>query len=156
MSPASGSNVGQGGKVTLSATRGTIYYTTNGSTPSASSTQYTSPITINTNKTVIKAISIDGSDYSSVVTGTYYTHEMPVVTMSPTGGYVGQGGTVTLSTNVSGASIYYTTDGSEPSTSSAKYTSPVAITQNQTILKAVAEYQGERLLKRMESQDVIP
>lgn len=143
MSPASGSNVGQGGKVTLSATRGTIYYTTNGSTPSASSTQYTSPITINTNKTVIKAIAIDGSDYSSVVSGTYYTHEMPVVTMSPTGGYVGQGGTVTLSTNVSGASIYYTTDGSEPSTSSAKYTSPVAITVNNTVLKAVAEYQGD-------------
>lgn len=143
MSPASGTNVGQGGTVTLTASRGTIYYTTDGSTPTAISTKYTGPITISANKTVIKAIAIDGTETSSVATGTYYTHEMPVVTMNPTGGYVGQGGTVTLSTNVSGASIYYTTDGSEPSTSSAKYTSPVAITVNNTVLKAVAEYQGD-------------
>ena len=143
MSPASGANVGVNGKVTLTASRGTIYYTTDGSTPSASSTKYTSPITISVNKTVIKAIAIDGTETSSVATGTYYTHEMPVVTLNPTGGYVGQGGKVTLSSNVENASIYYTLDGSDPTTSSTKYTSPVAITQNQTILKAVAEYQGD-------------
>lgn len=143
MSPASGANVGVNGKVTLTASRGTIYYTTDGSTPSASSTKYTSPITISVNKTVIKAIAIDGTETSSVATGTYYTHEMPVVTLNPTGGYVGQGGKVTLSSNVEKASIYYTLDGSDPTTSSTKYTSPVAITQNQTILKAVAEYQGD-------------
>ncbi len=143
MSPASGTNVGVNGKVTLSATRGVIYYTTNGSTPSASSTRYTSPIVISTNKTVIKAIAIDGTEKSNIATGTYYTHEMPTVSLSPAGGFVGQGGTVTINSNISGADIYYTTNGTKPTTSSTKYTSPVAITQNETTLKAIAVYQGD-------------
>ncbi|MBO7368475.1 MAG: starch-binding protein, partial [Paludibacteraceae bacterium] len=143
MSPASGTNVGVDGKVTLSATRGVIYYTTNGSTPSASSTRYTSPIVISTNKTVIKAIAIDGTETSNIATGTYYTHEMPTVSLSPAGGFVGLGGTVTISSNISGADIYYTTNGTKPTTSSTKYTSPVAITQNETTLKAIAVYQGD-------------
>lgn len=143
MSPSSGSNVGQGGEVTLTATRGTIYYTTDGTTPTASSTPYTSPISITQNKTVVKAIAIDDTEISSVVSGTYYTHEMPTVTLNPEGGYVGQNGTVTISTSISGSTIYYTTDGSTPTTSSTTYTSPVVITENNTVIKAVAEYMGD-------------
>ena len=74
MSPTGG-YVGANGKVTLTASKGTIYYTTNGTTPSASSTKYTGPITITTNNTTIKAIAIDGSNKSSVVSGTFLTEK---------------------------------------------------------------------------------
>ena len=74
MNPAGG-YVGANGKVTLTATKGTIYYTTNGTTPSASSTKYTGPITITTNNTTIKAIAIDGTTKSSVVSGTFLTEK---------------------------------------------------------------------------------
>lgn len=74
MTPAGG-YVGQGGKVTLTTTKGTIYYTTDGTTPSASSTKYTAPITISVNNTTIKAIAIDGSDKSEIVSGTFLTEK---------------------------------------------------------------------------------
>ena len=74
MNPTGG-YVGANGKVTLTASKGTIYYTTNGTTPSASSTKYTGPITITTNNTTIKAIAIDGSNKSSVVSGTFLTEK---------------------------------------------------------------------------------
>ena len=47
-----------------------IYYTTNGSTPTASSTLYSAPFTVSTNTTV-KAIAIKGNLQSSVVEATY-------------------------------------------------------------------------------------
>ncbi|MBR4483364.1 MAG: starch-binding protein, partial [Paludibacteraceae bacterium] len=80
MSPTGG-YVGQGGKVTLTTTKGTIYYTTDGSTPSASSTQYSAPISITTNKTTVKAIAIDGSAKSEIVSGTFLTERPAGITV---------------------------------------------------------------------------
>ncbi len=47
-----------------------IYYTTNGSTPTTGSTQYSAPFTVNTNTTV-KAISAKDGDVSDVVEAAY-------------------------------------------------------------------------------------
>lgn len=80
MTPAGG-YVGQGGKVTLTTTKGTIYYTTDGTTPSASSTRYSSPISITVNKTTIKAIAIDGSEKSDIVSGTFLTEKPAGITV---------------------------------------------------------------------------
>jgi hypothetical protein len=51
------------------------------------------------------------------------------------------GTSVTLSTYTDGAQIYYTTDGSAPSTSSQLYTGPIAISQP-TTLRAIAAKDG--------------
>lgn len=56
-------------------------------------------------------------------------------------GLVTKGSTVTLSTTTAGATIYYTTDGSEPTTESTVYTEPITINENQTI-KALAVKEG--------------
>ncbi|WP_298470516.1 endonuclease [uncultured Psychrobacillus sp.] len=60
----------------------------------------------------------------------------PVVATPGSGTYVG-GTTVTLSTTTSGAEIYYTIDGTNPTVESTKYTSPFDIQTNTTV-KAIA------------------
>ncbi len=63
-------------------------------------------------------------------------------TADPAGGEVASGTAVALSTSTAGASIYYTTDGSEPTTDSALYGEPIAIT-GPTTIKAFAVKAGE-------------
>jgi chitobiase/beta-hexosaminidase-like protein len=59
-----------------------IYYTTNGTVPSASSTRYTGPITVNTSET-IQAIAIaSGYNNSSVESGTYTIGTAPTINFS--------------------------------------------------------------------------
>ncbi|AJD92762.1 hypothetical protein JMA_34450 [Jeotgalibacillus malaysiensis] len=69
------------------------------------------------------------------------TNQVRPVKADPAGGFVEEGGTVTLSTETEGASIYYTTDGSEPTEDSTLYEGGVTITEN-TDLKAVAVKDG--------------
>ncbi|MET3508230.1 RCC1 domain-containing protein [Halalkalibacter oceani] len=60
---------------------------------------------------------------------------------SPAGGAVPAGTTVTLSTYTNDAMIYYTTDGSTPTSSSIEYTAPIEVTTEMT-LKAIAVKAG--------------
>lgn len=69
-----GGYVGVNGKVTITASTGSaIYYTTNGTNPTSSSTQYTGQITITTNNTRIKAIAIKGDESSAIADYTFLT-----------------------------------------------------------------------------------
>ncbi len=78
ISPAGG-YYASGTNVTLSSTGGTapvkIYYTTNGSTPTSSSTLYTEPFKV-TDATV-KAIAIDNSSIASPIVSETYTTILP-------------------------------------------------------------------------------
>lgn len=65
--------------------------------------------------------------------------EIPTVSLSP-GTYTGSQ-TVTLSTETAGAEIYYTLDGSDPTTSSTLYESPITINESTTI-KAISFKNG--------------
>ena len=68
----------EGQSITLSAAEGTIYYTLDGTTPTASSTQYTGAIALNDcGEYTIKAIAISSDSYSDVVSATY-TIKLPL------------------------------------------------------------------------------
>jgi hypothetical protein len=123
-----------------------IYYTTDGSTPTASSNKYTGAISV-TKTTTIKAMAVTSS-FSSGNVLTYKvtvaqaeTPKASVSSGSVSGEYVQSGSKITLTSASSGAEIFYTTDGSTPTSASTKYTEPITITANTTI-KAIARANG--------------
>src|SRR5208337_1320778 len=95
-SPAAGT-YGSSQTVTISdSTSGsTIYYTTNGTTPTTSSTKYTSAITVNSTETV-KAIATASGYTNSAVGSAAYTFVAPTPTFSPGAGSYGSSQTVTI------------------------------------------------------------
>ena len=143
-SPAAGS-IASGSQVTITdlhTVGTTIYYTTDGTDPTTSSNTYSAAITVNQAMT-IKAIAVKANCTNSNIASAAYTVTAAAIapTLDPAGGLVIAGTTVTMSTTTEGATIYYTTDGSNPTTSSTQYTGPVAINENMTI-KAIAAADG--------------
>lgn len=132
--------------VTLATTTAgaTIHYTTDGSTPTASSPSYGSPIAVSTT-TTIKAIAVaSGYDPSAVASATYTINlpsQVATPTFSPAPGTYSSSQSVTLSCVTASATIHYTTDGSTPTASSTAYAGPIAVSATTTI-KAMAVAPG--------------
>ena len=116
----------------------TAYYTTDGSNPETSSTRiaYTGPFTVYQSETV-QAIGYDSTAGWSSVTSAYFsisgssTIEAPYI--SPDGGSFTTAQTVTIG-DIYGTA-YYTTDGSNPESSSTRiaYTGTFTVYQSETI-----------------------
>ena len=123
-----------------STTGATIYYTTDGTVPSTSSTKYTAGIPVSSSQT-IKAVAAASAHNNSPIASATFTFPTATPTISPNGGTFGSAQTVTLSDTTAGATIYYTADGSTPNTTSSKYTAPFSVSQTETI-KAIATTPG--------------
>jgi peptidoglycan/xylan/chitin deacetylase (PgdA/CDA1 family) len=121
------------------------YYTTNGSTPTTSSTKYAKPFNVSATSTV-KFFSVDKAGNVESVR----SQLIQIDTAAPTaaiscngagcsgGWYKSVSITITATDNAGGsgvAAIYYTTDGSNPQTSSTAvhYTAPFNLAQTSTV-----------------------
>ena len=142
-------------KITIStptSPSATIYYTTDGSTPTTSSTNFTGTLTVEPTcappgtipaaETVSAIATVSGyAAPSAVSTATYSCGAVtPTPTFSPAAGTYNTPQTVTISDT--GASIYYTTDGSTPTTNSTAYSGAISVAVTQT-LKAIAVAPGD-------------
>jgi hypothetical protein len=76
-----------------------------------------------------------------ITVGTAATPYTATPTFSPAGGKYTATQLVSLNAATPGATIYYTTNGSAPSTSSTKYTGPVTVRASETI-EAIADASG--------------
>ena len=123
-----------------------IYYTTNGSEPTLTSTRYASPIRL-TQSTVIKAIAVKNGVKSEIAELAYYILIAP--TASPGSGIFSTLQTVTLSTTTNNAEIHYTLDGNDPAEYGIRYTAPIILTENNlnedriAVIKAIV-VQGDK------------
>jgi len=91
-----------------------------------------------TNTLTVTARDAAGNQTSTSLAVTYTGVEVPQQPIiSPAGGNFATPQTVTLTTATSGATIYYTTDGSTPTTASNRYSDPLVISASAT-LKAIA------------------
>ncbi|UCD84608.1 MAG: chitobiase/beta-hexosaminidase C-terminal domain-containing protein [Deltaproteobacteria bacterium] len=118
--------------VSLSASDGTIYYTLDGSGPTTLSPVYTIPIDI-TVDTTLKFMAVDScGNQSGIVTEIYdIDNEVPTgLAASPSGGSYCA---TTVSLSVSDGTIYYTLDGSGPTTLSPVYMVPIDISTDTTL-----------------------
>ena len=110
-----------------------VWYTTDGSEPTTTNGQrYTGPFEWHTPNTVFKAVTRAESCSDKISTKVEFTFEnvkviTPTITFS--------NGNATITCNMPGVtvSIYYTTDGSTPTTSSTPYSGPFAVTYGTTV-----------------------
>ena len=126
--------------ISVSTPGSTIYYTTNGTTPTTNSTVYTSAITVSATETVEAIATATGSGTSAVGSAAY-TIQGATPTFSPVAGTYTGAQTVTISDTTPGSTIYYTTDGSTPTTSSTVYSSAITVSTSETV-NAIATATG--------------
>jgi len=111
-----------------------IHYTTDGSDPTENSPVYESPIAVTSGMSIrARAFKTEWMP-SAVLTGNYIiTGTVDAPLFSPSPGTFTMPQEVKLSSASSGASVYYTTDGSDPSESSRFYTAAISISSTTTI-----------------------
>lgn len=136
INPSSGGNTGE---VTISsATPGvTIYYTTDGNTPTTSSTVYNGVFSINNGQTV-KAIAARTGYWESEIASVTFTAakvETPVINITPSG--------VTFSSDTPDATFYYTINGDDPTTSLTPWNgTPITGVSEGATIKVIAAKAG--------------
>jgi hypothetical protein len=115
-----------------------ILCTTDGTLPTLTSPLINSPITVSATET-IQCIAVAPFFLQSAVASAKYTILLPAPTptFAPPAGTYTSAQSVSISDTAVGATIYFTTDGTQPTTSSTRYMAPITVSTNQTI-KAIA------------------
>jgi hypothetical protein len=111
-----------------------IYYTTDGTVPSAASNLYSTPITLSAS-TTLKAIAVASGFIQSTVTTNAYvvSTQTPTPSFTPAAGSYGAAQVVTISDARAGTVFYYTLDGSTPTHSSPIYAGPITVSNSESI-----------------------
>ncbi len=112
-----------------------IYYTTNGSDPTTSSKKYSSSVKV-TSSCEVRAVAYDGGEYSPV--GYYTVTVTKARAATPTFKSTNVDGGKKVTITSSGSTIYYTTDGSTPTTSDKRYSSSGIVVSESCYIKAIA------------------
>ncbi|MGB8259626.1 MAG: FN3 associated domain-containing protein [Terracidiphilus sp.] len=91
----------------------TIYYTTNGSVPTTSSTKYgAAPFTLSKSAVITAFATVPGQANSQATIDTFL--DAPTPQILPASAPVAGATTITITDTTTGGKIYYTTDGSDP------------------------------------------
>jgi hypothetical protein len=124
----------------------TIYYTTDGSMPtypmSGTTKLYNGQITVAATETVQAIAIATGYVQSNVASAAFGVGPMAAIpSLSPVGGTYTAVQTVTISDSTQGATIYYTIDGTTPTTDSPVYSGPITVSVNESV-QAIAAAPG--------------
>jgi hypothetical protein len=115
----------------------TIYYTTNGATPTTASTKYTAPVPISSTTTLKAIATAPNLTNSAVASGLYSiqagTSTVATPTFSPAPAHYPSAFYLSMSTTTPGATIYYTLNGTTPTTLSPKYVGAIVIHVTTTV-----------------------
>jgi len=123
--------------ITTTTVGASIYYSTNGTNPTATSgILYSGPITVSKTEK-IKAIAVSSNyDNSNITAASYTITELPIApapSITPKTGQYTTSTVVTLQTALASGVIYYTVDGTIPTVHSTHYTNPITVTEDTTI-----------------------
>jgi hypothetical protein len=143
VTPSGGTYVdGQTVTITSDTANAIIVYSTTGSNPNDNSTRYTGPITISSTKWLKTYAVKAGYTHSPIVANLYNIQSPPAPpTFSPAAGTYSNAQFVTITDSVPGTTIYYTVNGTAPTTASKKYTGPIAV-KSSSAIQAIAVATG--------------
>jgi formylglycine-generating enzyme required for sulfatase activity len=119
--------------ITCATEGAAIHYTVNGTEPDTLSALYSTPIAVNANMTIKAIATKAGLNKSQIVTAVYVINQVASPVFTPAAGTYNSAQSVIITTATSGATIRFTTNGSDPDTTSTVYTVPINVITNTTI-----------------------
>ncbi len=136
----------------------TIFYSLSGPESTSGFVPYTAPIPLNRGgvETIQAYATETGYQGSPSVTATYHLNlpAAPAPVFSPAPGSYPGPQTVTIADSVDGATIYYTTNGSLPTTASPQYSGPISVSTSETLV-AIAAADGYTMSAPASAQYII-
>ncbi len=126
-------------QLTLTSDAGSVYYTTDGSTPDPKSTKFQKPIQLEEGSNQIQAISVNKKGIPSQIVQREFVIELPVEdapAVSPSTGQYDYAKSIEIKVP-DGYTAYYTMDGTDPTTASDKYDGAIEMPKGETLFKAI-------------------